>query len=200
MTSSMTDSIQSSLSASQLQNNKVNVDNVVQTIHWLLEHLKYACLAIGDSLASFLTACLWHIFSPWCVIACALIPIPKGSKDTSCSKHCWPIALASTLNKGMEHIKICVVVNCSLVSRLVHLPQPVLSWSKWLCLATSTIMSSKVYGCYLDASEAFDRVESESWFAFQKLVKKGLPSLVTDFLLHWYTKEESSVEPRLSVQ
>jgi len=55
-------------------------------------------------------------------------------------------------------------------------------------------MSSKVYGCYLDASEAFDRAESGSWFAFQKLVKRGLPSLVTDFLLHWYCSQKKRVQ------
>ena len=69
------DSVQSSLSASQLQDIVVTVDDVFQAIRLLKkgksddlglfsEHLKYAGLAIADSLASFLTACLKHGFLP----------------------------------------------------------------------------------------------------------------------------------------
>jgi len=56
---------------------------------------------------------------------------------------------------------------------------------------------SKVYGCFLDASKAFDRVDHG--LLFQKLMQRGLPPPILNFLLS-ITEDEGSVKPWLFVQ
>ena len=202
------DSVQSSLSASQLQDVVVTVDDVVQAIRLLKkgksdnlglssDHLKYACLAIADSLAPFFTACLRHGFLPRCVTDCVLIPIPKGNKDTSCSKNYRPIALASTMSKVMEHIILIKYGNYFCSSQLqfgFKAGSSTTACTAMIKMVVSRYINSgsKVYGCFLDASKAFDRVDHG--LLFQKLVKRGLPPPILNFLLSWYRSQKMRVQ------
>ena len=43
---------------------------------------------------------------------------------------------------------------------------------------------SPFYTCFLDASEAFDRVEHSS--LFKKLIDRNVPLVVVRLLVHWY--------------
>ena len=43
---------------------------------------------------------------PQCLSDCVLIPIPKGSKDPSCSQNYRAVALASSVSKVLEHLII----------------------------------------------------------------------------------------------
>ena len=51
---------------------------------------------------------------------------------------------------------------------------------------------SSVYGCFLDASKAFDLVEHT--ILFHKLLDRGLPLLVVRFLLSWYSSQKCHVQ------
>ena len=48
-----------------------------------------------------------------------------------------------------------------------------------------------VYGCFLDASKAFDRVDHH--LLFKKLFQRDLPPVVVRALLTWYSEQEVSV-------
>ena len=106
-------SLKSSLSDSQLSSIYVTEDDVLDAISQIKihksgscglssEHLKSSASAISDSLAVFFTTILRHGYMPKAFRDCVLVPIPKGSKDASCSKDYQAIALASSLRKVLE--------------------------------------------------------------------------------------------------
>ena len=68
------------------------------------DHLKLASSAIAKPLAIFLISVVRHGYLPQCLSDCVLIPIPKGSKDPSCSLNYRAVALASTVSKVLEHL------------------------------------------------------------------------------------------------
>ena len=51
---------------------------------------------------------------------------------------------------------------------------------------------SKVLGCFLDASKAFDRVDRS--ILFQKLLNRGLPTAILRFLLCLYRLQQMRVQ------
>ena len=186
----------------------ITFDDVVQAIHLLKkgksdvmgvssEHLIHACPAIADSLVSFFTACLRHGFLPQCVSDCVLIPIPQRSEDASCSKNYWPIALVSTMSKVIEHIIILKYGNYFHSNQLQFGFKAGSSTTACTAIIKMVVShylnnDSTVLGCLLDASKAFDRVHHG--LLFQKLLKRGLPSPIINFLLHWYCTQLMRVQ------
>ena len=202
---SLYDTLQSSVSTSQLQDVVVTCEDVIKAIHRVKsgkfdsdglssEHLRFACPVIADSLASLFTACLRHGYMPKGIRDCILIPVPK---DNSCSENYRPIALASTLSKVVEHI-ILTKYEHFLCTNPLQLGFKSGS-STTLCtslikLIVSRYMNhgSKVFGCFLDASKAFDRVDHG--LLFQKLQSRGLPSPILRFLISWYRMQRLQVQ------
>ena len=54
-----------------------------------------------------------------CLSDCALIPIPKGNKDPSCSQNYRVVALASSVSKILE-LLISTKYSSHMVSRYIH--------------------------------------------------------------------------------
>ena len=193
----------SSLSSSQLQDVFVSND-VVDAIGCIAahksdvsgvssEHLK---LAAPDFVSALFTAILRHDSMPKYLRDCVLVPIPKSGKDASCSDNYRPIALASTLSKVFEHIILekyskFFVSNClqfgfkrgSFTTTCTPLVKSV--------VAKYIHSGSHVYGCFLDASKAFDMVRFD--LLFRKLQSRRLPLPLLCFLSNWYLSQEMSV-------
>ena len=85
---SLYDTLQSSVSTSQLQDVVVTCEDVIKAIHRVKsgkfdsdglssEHLRFACPVISDSLASLFTACLRLGYMPKGIRDCILIPTIK---------------------------------------------------------------------------------------------------------------------------
>ena len=133
---------------------------------------------------------------PKCFRDCTLVPIPKSGKDASCSDNYRPIALASTLSKVLEHIILekyseFFVSNC-LQFGFKHGSSTTTCTAFVKSVVAKYIHSgSHVYGCFLDASKAFDMVRFD--MLFRKLLSRGLPLPLLRFLSNWYWSQEMSI-------
>ena len=122
-----------------------------------------------------------------------IVPVPKSGKDPSCSQNYRPITLASTLSKVVEHINLQKYGN---LLRSDHLQFGFKSGSSTMqCTALMKMVisryinnGSKVLGCFLDASKAFDRVDHG--LLFQKLEERT----ILNFLIQWYSTQKMSVQ------
>ena len=160
------------------------------------EHLKHSSSAIAESLALLFTSILRHGYMPKCFRDCVLVPIQKGSNDATLSQNYWPIALASSLSKVLERLII------SKYEIFFHSNALQFGFKRGhstsLCTATvKNVVShymhngSAVLGCFLDANKAFDLVDHG--ILFQKLLDRGLPLPVINFLLSWYSSQQMRV-------
>ena len=188
----------SSLSSSQLQDVFVSNDAACKSDASGVssEHLELAAPVISDFVSALFTAILRHGYMPKCLRDCVLVPIPKSGKDASCSDNYRPIALASTLSKVLEHI-ILEKYSKFFVSNCLQFGfKRGSSTTTCTALVKSVVAKyihsgSHVYGCFLDASKAFNMVRFD--FLFRKLQSRGLPLPQLRFLSNWYLSQEMSV-------
>ena len=124
---------------------------------------------IVDFLRSLFTLIVRHGHLPSRIKDCVLVPVPKSSKDPSNVDAYRPIALASTLSKVLEWCLLIKYGDCLHLCDLQFGFLPGLSTT----LCTGTIKSvishflqrrSTVFGCFLDASKAFDLVQHSILF------------------------------------
>ena len=159
-------------------------------------HFIMAMPVIVDFLTSLFTIVIRHGYLPPSLKDCVLVPVPKPGKDPSSMDSYRPIALASTLSKLLEW---CILIQFREILSTSDLQfgfKPGLSTT--LCTGTvKNVIShflhrgSSVFGCFLDASKAFDLVKHS--ILFEKLVSRGLPNVVVRFLSRWYTQQMLSV-------
>ena len=138
----------------RLKGGKKDTDNLSS------DHLHHAVPVIAAPLATLFTAILRHGYMPNSFCNCTVVPIPKGPKDVTCGSNYRGIAIASTISKVLSMLlysaflasrdyqfgfksglstTLCTGVLKATVSRYIH-------------------RNSNVYGCFLDASKAFDLV------------------------------------------
>ena len=148
--------------------------------------MKSSFVIIAPFLASFANAFLHHYYMPSVISGCTLVPIPKPGKDPSCSDNYCAIALASTTSKIIEWIILLQYSQYFSTSDLQFGFKPSISTS--ICTGSNkNIVShylsrdSRVFGCFLDASKAFDLVNHT--LPFQLLLHRCLPKPIVLFLV-----------------
>lgn len=158
----------------------------------------YTCAApvLTSFLSNMFTIMLRHGYIPKCLRDCVLQPIPKPGKDPSDSENYRAIALAPILSKVFEWCLLLDNKSAFSTSSLQFGFKQGLSTD--LCtglvknvIARYTFNETDVYGCFLDASKAFDRVNHSR--LFDKLIKRNLPPVVVRALLSWYNNQHVSV-------
>ena len=107
-----------------------------------------------------------------------------------------PITLATMLSKALEWCLLIQYSNYLSTFELQFGFKP--GHSTTLCTGTvKNVIShflqrgSSVFECFLDASKAFDFVQHS--VLFQKLLERGLPTVVVRFLFRWYSQQKLKV-------
>ena len=160
------------------------------------DHLRYASAVIATPLAAYFTSILRHGYMPNVLRDCVVIPIPKGLKDPSCSSNYRGIAIASTLSKVLEGVILHKYSEFFTSSDLQFGFKSGYSTTMCTGLIKTTISHyinrhSVVYGCFLDASKAFDLVDHKLLFSY--LYDRGLPPTVIRFLMFWYKHQSMCI-------
>ena len=159
-------------------------------------HFIYAKDALSAPLSRLFTAMLRHEIVPDTLRDCILVPIPKSGKDPSSSYSYRPIALAPILSKVFEWCLLFQFQSCFITSSLQFGFKSGFSADLCTGLLKNVIhhyleCDSHVYGCFLDASKAFDRVDHA--LLFEKLLQRNLLPAVTRLLLSWYISQQLKV-------
>ena len=204
---SLQSSIQSAVDESDISGVDFTEDDVLEALSHLktgksdgdgifAEHFIYATSALLSPLANFFCSLIRHGFMPQCLRDCVLVPVPKKGKNVACSSSYRPIALASTLSKVLEHVILTKYSPFLCSNPLQFGFKP--GFSTTLCTGViKNVIShyihngSRVHGCFLDASKAFDLVDHSLLFA--KLIDRGLPLPVVRFLSFWYSSQKMKV-------
>ena len=134
---------------------------------------------LADSLASFFSSVLRHGYMPTCIRDCILVPIPKGQKDASKSNNYRSITLAPSISKILEWVILSQYSDAFVTSDLQFGFKRGMSTSLCpgfiKCVVSRYMQNhSAVYGCFLDASKAFDLVDHE--ILFKRLMDRKLPT------------------------
>ena len=161
------------------------------------DHLVNAAPVISSTLADLCTAIIRHGHMPEALSNCNLVLIPKGQKDPTKSDNYRPIALAPTLSKVIEQAIILQYSEFFFTSDLQFGFKKGFSTSLCTGLLKNTVSryihcGSTVFGCFLDASKAFDLVNHD--ILFQHLLDRKLPLSLTRMLLSWYRSQRMQVQ------
>ena len=152
---------------------------------------------LDEFLSIFFTVIIRYGYMPKLLRNCTLIPVPKPGNDPSRSDNYRPIALAPNLSKVLEWSILLRFGSFLSTSDLQFGFKPGVSTVSCTGLSKNTIAlrmycETKVYGCFLDASKAFDRVSHNTLFSI--LEKRGVPHLLLRFLWSWYKSQSCTVK------
>ena len=144
-------------------------------------------------LSTFFTSALTHGHVADAFMQSILVPVIKNkSGDSNDVNNYRPIALVTIASKIFEII-LLDVMEPFIVTRDNQLSFKKKHSTEHCIYALKNVISyyncfgSPVYTCFLDASNAFDRVEH--WSLFKKLIDRNVPLVVVRLLVHWYRQQ-----------
>ena len=157
------------------------------------DHLRNDSAVIATPLAAYFTSILRHGYMPNVLRDCVVIPIPKGLKDPSCSSNYRGIGIASTLSKVLEGVILHKYSEFFTSSDLQFGFKSGYSTTMCTGLIKTTISHyinchSVVYGCFFDASKAFDLVDRKLLFSYL-YYDRGHPPTV----IRWYKHQSMCI-------
>ena len=145
------------------------------------DHFLSCSDVISPFLSQLFTCMIRHGYVPSAIRNCVLQPLLKPGKDPCKSDSYRPITLAPTLSKVFERC-ILIIYNSAFFTSPLQFGFKK-GYSTTLCsglinnvISHYVFRGSRVFGCFLDASKAFDRVDHHA--LFQKLLRRNLLPVV----------------------
>ena len=157
------------------------------------EHFVYSHNSVTVHLSLSFTCMLNHGYIPSDVMKTSIIPILKNRNgDTSDKNNYRPTAIVTAMSKLFE---LCL---SRILDEYLCTNENQFGFKRKhatdLCIYTVKLVikhynyfSSPVFTCFLDASKAFDRVNH--WTLFNKLLLKGVPTVLVRTLCFWYRSQ-----------
>ena len=162
------------------------------------EHLKLATKKLCPLVALCFTGFFVHGFLPPSMLSVLLVPVIKDKVGKlNSSDNYRPIALASVMSKVIERILL------SRLERWISSADNQFGFKRKhgtdLCIFALKEMLDKYSGqnstmfiSFIDASQAFDRINHEKLFI--KMTQRGVPSFLVRILVFWYAHQTMSVK------
>ena len=162
----------------------------------LTDSISNSDLLTFEPLSQLFTSVVRHGYVPKLLRDCILQLIPKPGKDPTCSDNYRPIALAPTSSKVLERCILLIYGDSFSTSPLQFGFKSGMSADMCTGLIKNVISrycfnGSNVFGRFLDASKAFDRVSHLKLFS--ELLEKNLPPTIIRLLFSCYRDQKSSV-------
>ena len=146
-------------------------------------------------LSMVISSVMVHGYNANDLLTSTVISIPKNTRgDMSKSDNCRGI---STCNCICKLFDVILMKKCD---KVLHTSDQQFAFKhKHSTAVCSSVLietinyfakgGSNVYGCFLDASTAFDKVHYGKWFSL--LMSKGLPNVVVRFILDSYIRQST---------
>ena len=146
---------------------------------------------VRDSLYEILALCMRsyiiHGHVSKFLLTCTMVPLVKDKLgDNTCSDNYRSIAISSVIMKIFDLVILSVFGEHLQLDELQFGYQPEISTTMCTWLAVETIShflrnGSEIFGCLMDMSKAFDRVQHSH--LFMKLLDQGMPPIIVRFVL-----------------
>ena len=204
---SILNSVSTSLSSDDLESVQFSPEKVLATLRHLkpsksdgsallFDHVNHAVHVTAPLLSDWFTAIVHYSFMPESLCHCIMVPIPKGQKNPSMSENYRPIALAPTLSKVLEWCILTQYSSSLMTCRLQFEFRQGLSATITTGLIKNVTTrylhrGSNVFGCFLDASKAFELVDHG--ILFKRLLERNFPLPIVRLLLVWYRDQRMQV-------
>ena len=154
-----------------------------------------------DSLYEILALCMRsyiiHGHVSKFLLTCTMVPLVKDKLgDNTCSDNYRSIAISSVIMKIFDLVILSVFGEHLQLDELQFGYQPEISTTMCTWLAVETIShflrnGSEIFGCLMDMSKAFDRVQHSH--LFMKLLDQGMPPIIVRFVLVSYKRQSANV-------
>jgi hypothetical protein len=157
------------------------------------DHVMLSCDLFKDLLAQLITSIITHGYQPRDILLGTIVSIPKDNRGNMCqSTNYRGITLCNALSKVIDIIllhKYAGIFNTSDMQYSFKRQHSTVMCSLVLKEVINYYLNnnSEVYGCFIDASKAFDRVRHDK--LFEVLKDRGLPSIIMRMMLDLYQRQ-----------
>ena len=160
---------------------------------FMSDHVILSCDLFKDYVSQLITSIITHGYQPRDILLGTIVSIPKDNRGNMCqSTNYRGITLCNALSKVIDIILLQKYVGIFSTSDMQYSFKRQHSTAMCSLVLKEVINyylnnNSEVYGCFIDASKAFDRVRHDK--LFEVLKDRGLPPIIIRMMLDLYQRQ-----------